>query len=149
MEEVRWQRITFSRWVITIILLYYQMITTLPGRDDMICPFCNGKKHCKYCDGKGIVLKGLFSKNEKPCGVCEGSGYCNHCKGNGEIEKSRVQIENGKVKCGKCGNTVPVNSPMCPKCGVNFADEWFECQVCHSVVTSDTAICNNCGAEFE
>ncbi|GAG03662.1 unnamed protein product [marine sediment metagenome] len=53
-----------------------------------------------------------------------------------------------QVKCGNCGELIP-DSPKCPKCGVSFGGEIFECPICKAMANSDTLKCDNCGAEFK
>jgi len=86
----------------------------------MECPFCQGNKRCKKCNGTGHVLKGLFSKKEKPCDVCNGNGMCKMCSGTGEFDSGQLRSIEGEAECYRCGAKVPMSFPMCPECGIEF-----------------------------
>jgi RNA polymerase subunit RPABC4/transcription elongation factor Spt4 len=115
----------------------------------MKCPSCNGNNKCKSCNGTGVVLKGLFSKIEKPCNVCNGTGVCIFCKSTGEINHEKKTSDVEYAKCGNCGEIIPADSDNCQGCGVSFGGEWFECPECRSVVSAESKRCDNCGAEYK
>lgn len=74
----------------------------------MICPVCNGNKHCTDCDGKGwktrtvnvlgrtphrAVLTGrAYEKKKEVCRSCHGNGQCPECHGTGFIEDPKAKI---------------------------------------------------------
>ncbi|HLY76269.1 MAG TPA: zinc ribbon domain-containing protein, partial [Thermoplasmata archaeon] len=50
------------------------------------------------------------------------------------------------VECGECGNLIPENATVCPKCGAEFETDLVRCSRCGSTIPSTSAVCPECAA---
>ena len=50
------------------------------------------------------------------------------------------------VECGECGNLIPEDATVCPKCGAEFESELVRCSRCSSTIPAKAAICPECAA---
>lgn len=59
----------------------------------MICPTCNDKRYCTYCDGTGSGKKHnphpqrqfVDGKGNVTCSYCKGNKKCVNCNGTGRV----------------------------------------------------------------
>src|SRR4029077_8658189 len=52
------------------------------------------------------------------------------------------------VECGECGELIPENAPVCPKCGAEFESDLVRCSRCGSTIPSNSAVCPECSAQL-
>jgi RNA polymerase subunit RPABC4/transcription elongation factor Spt4 len=50
------------------------------------------------------------------------------------------------VECGECGNLIPEDATVCPKCGAEFESDLVRCSRCGSTIPSTSAVCPECAA---
>ncbi|MGC2289703.1 MAG: zinc ribbon domain-containing protein, partial [Thermoplasmata archaeon] len=50
------------------------------------------------------------------------------------------------VECGECGNLIPEDATVCPKCGAEFETDLVRCSRCGSTIPSSSAVCPECAA---
>jgi RNA polymerase subunit RPABC4/transcription elongation factor Spt4 len=50
------------------------------------------------------------------------------------------------VECGECGNLIPEDATVCPKCGAEFESDLVRCSRCGSTIPSSSAVCPECAA---
>jgi RNA polymerase subunit RPABC4/transcription elongation factor Spt4 len=50
------------------------------------------------------------------------------------------------VECGECGNLIPENATVCPKCGAEFETDLVRCSRCGSTIPASSAVCPECAA---
>ncbi|EQD54532.1 hypothetical protein B2A_05980, partial [mine drainage metagenome] len=50
------------------------------------------------------------------------------------------------VECGECGNLIPEDATVCPKCGAEFESELVRCSRCSSTIPAKSTICPECAA---
>lgn len=65
---------------------------------------------------------------------------------------SEENLDIPMAQCGACNSIVPLDSEVCPDCGVRFAgvtdDQLGECGACGSIIPVDSESCAECGASF-
>ncbi len=50
------------------------------------------------------------------------------------------------VECGECGNLIPEDATVCPKCGAEFESDLVRCSRCGSTIPAASAVCPECAA---
>jgi RNA polymerase subunit RPABC4/transcription elongation factor Spt4 len=50
------------------------------------------------------------------------------------------------VECGECGNLIPEDATVCPKCGAEFENDLVRCSRCGSTIPASSAVCPECAA---
>ena len=50
------------------------------------------------------------------------------------------------VECGECGNLIPEDATVCPKCGAEFESDLVRCSRCGSTIPASSAVCPECAA---
>jgi RNA polymerase subunit RPABC4/transcription elongation factor Spt4 len=50
------------------------------------------------------------------------------------------------VECGECGNLIPEDATVCPKCGAEFETDLVRCSRCGSTIPASSAVCPECAA---
>jgi len=61
---------------------------------------------------------------------------------------SRRQAAGKLVECGECGNLVPEDSKVCPKCGAEFESDVVRCSRCSSTIPANSQYCPECAAQL-
>ncbi|HYA10677.1 MAG TPA: zinc ribbon domain-containing protein [Thermoplasmata archaeon] len=61
---------------------------------------------------------------------------------------SRRQAAGKLVECGECGNLVPEDSRVCPKCGAEFESDVVRCSRCSSTIPANSQFCPECAAQL-
>jgi len=59
---------------------------------------------------------------------------------------SRRQAAGKLVECGECGNLIPEDATVCPKCGAEFEADLIRCSRCSSTIPANSKICPECAA---
>jgi RNA polymerase subunit RPABC4/transcription elongation factor Spt4 len=59
---------------------------------------------------------------------------------------ARRQAAGKLVECGECGNLIPEDATVCPKCGAEFEHDLIRCSRCASTIPADSKICPECAA---
>ena len=52
------------------------------------------------------------------------------------------------VECGECGNLIPEEATVCPKCGAEFESDLVRCSRCASTIPADSKFCPECAAQL-
>ncbi len=52
------------------------------------------------------------------------------------------------VECGECGNLIPEDATVCPKCGAEFEKDLIRCSRCASTIPADARYCPECAAQL-
>jgi RNA polymerase subunit RPABC4/transcription elongation factor Spt4 len=52
------------------------------------------------------------------------------------------------VECGECGNLIPEDATVCPKCGAEFESDLIRCSRCASTIPADSKNCPECAAQL-
>ena len=52
------------------------------------------------------------------------------------------------VECGECGNLIPEDATVCPKCGAEFESDLIRCSRCASTIPADSKFCPECAAQL-
>jgi RNA polymerase subunit RPABC4/transcription elongation factor Spt4 len=52
------------------------------------------------------------------------------------------------VECGECGNLIPEDATVCPKCGAEFEKDLIRCSRCASTIPADSKVCPECAAQL-
>jgi RNA polymerase subunit RPABC4/transcription elongation factor Spt4 len=52
------------------------------------------------------------------------------------------------VECGECGELIPEDATVCPKCGAQFETELVRCSRCSSTIPANSQFCPECGAQL-
>ncbi len=52
------------------------------------------------------------------------------------------------VECGECGNLIPADATVCPKCGAEFESDLIRCSRCASTIPADSKFCPECSAQL-
>jgi RNA polymerase subunit RPABC4/transcription elongation factor Spt4 len=52
------------------------------------------------------------------------------------------------VECGECGNLIPEEATVCPKCGAEFETDLVRCSRCAATIPSNSTICPECAAQL-
>jgi len=61
---------------------------------------------------------------------------------------SRRQAAGKLVECGECGNLIPEDATVCPKCGAEFESDLIRCSRCASTIPADSQYCPECAAQL-
>ena len=65
---------------------------------------------------------------------------------------SEENLDIPMAQCGACDSIVPLDSELCPDCGVRFAgvtdEQLGECGACGAIIPADSESCSDCGASF-
>jgi RNA polymerase subunit RPABC4/transcription elongation factor Spt4 len=60
----------------------------------------------------------------------------------------RRQAAGKLVECGECGNLIPEDATVCPKCGAEFESDLIRCSRCASTIPADSKFCPECAAQL-
>ena len=52
------------------------------------------------------------------------------------------------VECGECGNLIPEEATVCPKCGAEFESDLIRCSRCASTIPANSQYCPECAAQL-
>ncbi|MCI4319303.1 MAG: zinc ribbon domain-containing protein [Thermoplasmata archaeon] len=52
------------------------------------------------------------------------------------------------VECGECGELIPENATVCPKCGAEFESDLVRCSRCSSTIPANSKVCPECSAQL-
>ena len=52
------------------------------------------------------------------------------------------------VECGECGNLIPEDATICPKCGAEFESDLIRCSRCASTIPANSKSCPECAAQL-
>ncbi|MCI4350935.1 MAG: zinc ribbon domain-containing protein [Thermoplasmata archaeon] len=52
------------------------------------------------------------------------------------------------VECGECGELIPENATVCPKCGAEFETDLVRCSRCSSTIPANSKVCPECSAQL-
>jgi len=61
---------------------------------------------------------------------------------------ARRQAAGKLVECGECGNLIPEEATVCPKCGAEFEVDLIRCSRCASTIPADSKFCPECAAQL-
>ncbi len=61
---------------------------------------------------------------------------------------SRRSAAGKLVECGECGNLIPEDATVCPKCGAEFESDLIRCSRCGSTIPADSRFCPECAAQL-
>ena len=61
---------------------------------------------------------------------------------------SRRSAAGKLVECGECGNLIPEDATVCPKCGAEFESDLIRCSRCGSTIPADSKFCPECAAQL-
>jgi RNA polymerase subunit RPABC4/transcription elongation factor Spt4 len=61
---------------------------------------------------------------------------------------ARRQAAGKLVECGECGNLIPEEASVCPKCGAEFESDLIRCSRCASTIPADSKFCPECAAQL-
>ena len=61
---------------------------------------------------------------------------------------ARRQAAGKLVECGECGNLIPEDATICPKCGAEFEKDLVRCSRCASTIPADSKYCPECAAQL-
>jgi len=61
---------------------------------------------------------------------------------------TRRQAAGKLVECGECGELIPEDATVCPKCGAQFETELVRCSRCSSTIPANSQFCPECGAQL-
>ncbi len=61
---------------------------------------------------------------------------------------ARRQAAGKLVECGECGNLIPEEATVCPKCGAEFEADLIRCSRCASTIPADSTVCPECVAQL-
>lgn len=61
---------------------------------------------------------------------------------------ARRQAAGKLVECGECGNLIPEDATVCPKCGAEFESDLIRCSRCASTIPADSKFCPECAAQL-
>jgi RNA polymerase subunit RPABC4/transcription elongation factor Spt4 len=61
---------------------------------------------------------------------------------------ARRQAAGRLVECGECGNLIPEDATVCPKCGAEFETDLLRCSRCASTIPADSKFCPECAAQL-
>ena len=61
---------------------------------------------------------------------------------------ARRQAAGKLVECGECGNLIPEDATVCPKCGAEFETDLIRCSRCASTIPADSKFCPECAAQL-
>jgi RNA polymerase subunit RPABC4/transcription elongation factor Spt4 len=60
----------------------------------------------------------------------------------------RRQAAGKLVECGECGELIPEDATVCPKCGAEFETDLVRCSRCSSTIPADSQFCPECSAQL-
>jgi len=60
----------------------------------------------------------------------------------------RRQAAGKVVECGECGNLIPEEATVCPKCGAEFESDLVRCSRCASTIPANSVVCPECAAQL-
>jgi RNA polymerase subunit RPABC4/transcription elongation factor Spt4 len=60
----------------------------------------------------------------------------------------RRQAAGKLVECGECGELIPEDATVCPKCGAEFESDLVRCSRCSSTIPANSQFCPECGAQL-
>ncbi len=60
----------------------------------------------------------------------------------------RRQAAGKLVECGECGELIPEDATVCPKCGAEFETDLVRCSRCSSTIPANSQFCPECGAQL-
>ena len=60
----------------------------------------------------------------------------------------RRQARGKLVECGECGQLIPEDATVCPKCGAEFEPDLVRCSRCASTIPADSKVCPECAAQL-
>jgi len=60
----------------------------------------------------------------------------------------RRQAAGKLVECGECGNLIPEDATICPKCGAEFESDLIRCSRCASTIPANSKSCPECAAQL-
>ncbi len=58
------------------------------------------------------------------------------------------QAKGKLVECGECGNLIPEDATVCPKCGAEFETDLVRCSRCGSTIPANSQVCPECAAQL-
>jgi RNA polymerase subunit RPABC4/transcription elongation factor Spt4 len=58
------------------------------------------------------------------------------------------QAKGKLVECGECGNLIPEDATVCPKCGAEFESDLVRCSRCGSTIPATSQVCPECAAQL-
>jgi RNA polymerase subunit RPABC4/transcription elongation factor Spt4 len=58
------------------------------------------------------------------------------------------QAKGKLVECGECGNLIPEDATVCPKCGAEFEADLVRCSRCGSTIPANSQVCPECAAQL-
>ena len=61
---------------------------------------------------------------------------------------ARRQAAGKLVECGECGNLIPEDATVCPKCGAEFEKDLVRCSRCASTIPAESNYCPECAAQL-
>lgn len=60
----------------------------------------------------------------------------------------RRQAAGKLVECGECGELIPEDATVCPKCGAQFESDLVRCSRCSSTIPANSQFCPECSAQL-
>ena len=60
----------------------------------------------------------------------------------------RRQAAGKLVECGECGELIPEDATVCPKCGAEFESDLVRCSRCSATIPANSQFCPECGAQL-
>jgi RNA polymerase subunit RPABC4/transcription elongation factor Spt4 len=60
----------------------------------------------------------------------------------------RRQAAGKLVECGECGELIPEDATVCPKCGAQFETDLVRCSRCSSTIPANSQFCPECSAQL-
>jgi RNA polymerase subunit RPABC4/transcription elongation factor Spt4 len=60
----------------------------------------------------------------------------------------RRQAAGKLVECGECGELIPEDATVCPKCGAEFESDLVRCSRCSSTIPANSKFCPECAAQL-
>jgi RNA polymerase subunit RPABC4/transcription elongation factor Spt4 len=52
------------------------------------------------------------------------------------------------VECGECGELIPADALVCPKCGAEFESDLVRCSRCSATIPANSEYCPECSAQL-
>ena len=60
----------------------------------------------------------------------------------------RRQAAGKLVECGECGELIPEDATVCPKCGAEFESDMVRCSRCSATIPANSKFCPECSAQL-
>ncbi len=60
----------------------------------------------------------------------------------------RRQAAGKLVECGECGELIPEDATVCPKCGAEFESDMVRCSRCSATIPAKSQFCPECSAQL-